>query len=414
MENAATTVSFVVTVGVQVGGIPVLLHALGTSGFAAFQILTGLAVWAVLVPLGFDRALKTELSRGTVGPERLLVASRPMVLLLLGVGALVAVAGAELLAPLLLGTLAPGFAAAVPLVAFLAMLVHGVGCLGREALIARGRATMVAGLQIGAMTGVLAGLLVLAVLPEQQRLLAAVAVWLVPNAAAGVVALFLAGLVGPPGSEGLRPLAPLRRPAGRFFVFLVASVGLSGIDFVVLSQIAPPEEILVYTVASRVSAAVLLLASGLLSIDWARWAAAIGAGHGAEVRHEVGRQALRWGCAAEMLGLLLAPLFVPLCRVWLGDPEFRAPWWIAPAMGLALAMRLALECYGTALLAAGRAGTVTLLLALQTPLAIAAQVILFPSLGAGAMFVGFAAVTAATCVWMLPAVFRSSLREARP
>lgn len=413
LENAATMASFLVTVAVQVVGIPVLLAALGTSGFAVFQILTGLAVWAVLVPLGFDRALKTELARGAADGEPLVRATRSLVLVLLVAGATLAVACASLLAPPLLGGLAPGLAAVVPLVAFLAMLVHGVGCLGRETLIARGRADTVAWLQIAAMTCVLAGMFALVAVPESERLLAALVLWLVPNAAAGVVALFLARLVGAPAGDGLRPLAPLLRPAGRFLVFLLASVGLSGIDFVVLSQIASADEVVLYTIASRVSAAVLLLATGLLSIDWARWAAAIGAGHGAQLQRQVGRQAVRWGCAALLLGLVLAPVFVPLCRLWLGDPGFDAPWWIAPAMGLALAMRLALECYGTALLAAGRAGAVTLLLALQTPLAILAQVLLFPSLGAGAMFIGFAVVTAATSAWMLPSILRSTLREVR-
>lgn len=411
-DIAATGASFSATLAVQIVSVPLLLGLLGQTNFAAFQVIISLLAWAALVPMGLDRALKNVLStaRAAGADDRNL--RRGAWLLSLGM-----LAGATVLLVVLGGALSRTLVAPLAgrpfevlfVAAVLTMLLHGLGNLGREALLAEHRGRTVAWLQIGNMGAILVALLLLATITPELRpgntlLALALAAWLAPHAVAGIAALVLARLPTTPRKTDWKWARPLMAPAFRFILFSLATTALYASDYLVLARLADPPAVVLYSVCSRVTGAFALLCGGILALYWPRWAEDLARGDTASVRRSVLRQAALWGALSLALIALLLPFFESVCRLWLGDPNFVAPPSTIILMGIALALRTWCDTFATALLAASRPGRLTIVFAGQAGLTIAAQFALYPSLGLNGIFAGFALGAIASSAWLLPAV----------
>ena len=200
LDIGSTLLSFVVTVAVQIWSVPVLLATLGARQFSIFQVIVALLGWSVLMPLGFDRALKNRLSTSRAQGEawtEVLSVARSLVWILFLVLTLVILLFGEGLGTLLLSSLAGRIEGGIFSIALVAILLFGIGNIGREILFGARRGRWVSAVQIASMTAVLFLLAIFhyraeSVTPDLLLALALV-MWLAPHAVAGIAALALSG-----------------------------------------------------------------------------------------------------------------------------------------------------------------------------------------------------------------------------
>lgn len=413
LDIGATAASFAATLAVQVWSVPMLLDILGAQQFSVFQIIVALLGWTVLAPLGCDRALKNLLSRSRAQnavPTDILIAARSVAwLLFLGGGIIILVFG-QAFGSLLLSSLANAPRGLTFSLALIAMLLFGIGNIGRELLFAARRGRWVSAIHIANMTSILLFLTLLydrtkAIAPDWLIALALVT-WLTPHALAGLAALTLSGVLRPPPAMRWTAIRALRGPAGRFFLFSLATTALIASDYPILAHLGTPADVVLYTLCSRVTNAFILLLSGILALYWPQWTEQFARGQGEQVRKRVVRMVAGWTALAVALGSVLLVGFEPACRIWLQNPALVIPVDTVLWMGAALVARIWHETFVTALLAASRPGLVTAVIMIQAGLAITAQVMLYPWYGVNALFVGIVLGTLLSSAWLLPLILR--------
>jgi O-antigen/teichoic acid export membrane protein len=404
----ATGFSFLVTVVLQVVSVPLLLHRLGATDFAVFQVIISLLTWSALAPLGTDRALKNALSTSRVqksADDTLLRDARGLLLCIFVSAGLVIVTVGGLFSYILVSPLAGRPLELLFVASCLAMLVYGLGNFGREALLSEHRGRTVAWLQIANVTGIFVALLLFSMASvgtPDALLTLALAAWLVPHALASVAALWLARLLPIHLKIEWRQARGLLAPGLRFLLFSLATTGLYGTDYFILARLGDPSSVVLYSVCSRVTGAFVLLTVGVLALYWPRWTESLARGELAIVRRSVLEQAAFWAITSLVLTLLFLAIFEPLCRIWLDDPGFVVPHSTIIWMGISLTLRTWCECFMTALLAASYAGRLTMVVGVQAIVTVGLQFSLYPLLGVDALFAGFALGALATAAWILP------------
>ena len=261
--------------GAQFVALRVLLDALGPNGYGAFAVLASLSGWLLLSDAGIGMSVQNHISErraggrvaGDVVLTGLLLASATAVL---ACGALILLS--PWLAELLLGRF-PGLSASARTAAFCAMVVPGIGAtLG----------SVVYRVWFAEHRGYLSSLL-----PAAGTVIGTGAVWLIARNGQGLTPaiatlaynlplalLPLTGLVVLliVTARSFRPNAELIRPimgrAGRFWVTNLMSTAILGVDYIVMSRVLGANDIVLYSVGSKLFLLIFFMYNALLQALW--------------------------------------------------------------------------------------------------------------------------------------------------
>jgi len=407
------------TLVVQMLLMPVLLHLLGDQKFSVYQVIISLQGWLVLCTFGVGPALKNMISEVWVKGESDRNARYAVAFFLwivsLGFTALF-FALAPFLSSLILGKLTQGeHWADFPFVlGGLLMLVIGIGQVGAEVLYAEMRAHWVYLLPAAGQTLGLGFIYCLsrAGVKGEAGLLWVIVFWLCPQAIGASVILWMAGLIKVPRlwpeSTVVRRLA---RPALRFFVFALLSNAVLLVDYLVMSQILQPSEIVVYSAMMRAVSLFLVFYMALLLIIWPEWSVQMQKGLWAQTSRRVLRLA-GGGILVCMLtnGLMLwaAP---PLLRFWLRRPDLVfSPVTILLFFGY-MGIRVWTDTHAVALQSANRMRTLIITVIVQALITMPAEVFLGSRWGANGIVLGLIVGFLLTAAWSLPYKFHAFARQ---
>jgi O-antigen/teichoic acid export membrane protein len=383
---------------------------LGERSFSIYQVIVSLIGWSLLCSLGFGPALKNFISEQRAHQEPDDHARQMMslaVLIFLACFMLAFSVISPALANALLGRLTGGdsWANSSFLVAGMLIIVIGIGQVGQEALFADGRGQWVyllpaAGQGVG---------LVLVYSTSSKGLMGTnpllwvVSLWLAPQAVAALAALQLGGVLRwPRWHFDPSIVRRLGRSAWYFFWLALLSNMVLMVDFVVMSQILPPSEIVLYTVMIGIVNVMLLFYTSVLMIFWPEWSRQLHHGHFSSVRLQVFRLAGACVIACIALGVAMTFLLPPALQLWLGRPDFQVSVLTIVFFCGYLAIRIWSDTHSVALMSCNQTKWLVLTVIVQALINLPAEVLLGRALGANGIVAGLITGFLMTAAWMLP------------
>jgi O-antigen/teichoic acid export membrane protein len=277
MVTISAWASRVVIAAVQLVAVRILIQNLGTDKYAIITLFNGLGGWYLLADLGMGYSIQNFVSEyRSLGKDdrQLILLSGCICFLLFGIEAIVLVLSSGWLGSTFLHQFT--FLSAVEkrslfLAASLMLIGTGIGAVSYRIWYGQHRGYIANIVPAIGVLGGLGGVWLVGRLNAESRLYWTLIAFLIPNT---VVAL--AGLLTQV-SRQWQPMClwldwgMLRRMVSRashFWIFALLSAGVLQVDYVVISQVLPPEQIVAYSVATRVFLFVGLIYSSALFAVW--------------------------------------------------------------------------------------------------------------------------------------------------
>lgn len=392
---------------------------LGEAQFAVFQIMIATLGWVALTSLGLGPALKNLISESRARGESDLHLRRA-VAGLLGLLFLFWVVVLAAMAPWatrwLLRKLAhdPVWAIRAFFAGGLLSLLTALGQVSMEVLYAEFRAHRAYLLLIGSAILSLLAVLVLTRLglPATELVFWVICAMIGPQAIIGIAALHMTGMLAfrarLPNRQLLRLIADL---SSRFWLYALLSNLILMVDALVISQVLPARQIVLYTIMSRVVAVGLGLFTTMISVVWPEWT------HFWELRQwDLLRRRVRF---LALIGPLVcvpaavAAVFVlpVVIRLWLADAN------VVPSVLLVieflayLGIRFWTDVHSVALMSGNRVFIASKYLVLQAVITAPLETLLGLRWGAEGVILGLIIGFLLTSAWMFPARFYRDVRS---
>jgi O-antigen/teichoic acid export membrane protein len=398
-----------VQVAAQLVSIRILTDSLGTDGYGAFAVLASLVGWLALADFSIAVSVQNYLSerRAAGEPADDVIVTGAA----LSVGAAVLVAAIALLAgPWLAGMLLGNFSFLSPserTLAFFAMVLPGIGAalgnVGYRIWFAQHRGYLsnllpAAGTVLGT-----AGIWVLARIQPPNALAWNTFVFYAPLA---VLALgSLAGLTRTAlRRQVLRAdlIKPILRRSSSFWLFGIAAALVLQVDYIIIAQVLPPQDIVVYNITSKIFALVFFVYTALLQAIWPVCSEAIARDDWAHV-FSTTRKYLAIGigfalvCGAGFL--LVNRLIVALIAPTLGAP---IPSVVVVLFTIYIAIRIWTDTFGMVLQSMNYLRVFWIAVPLQAMLSIGLQIAGARLFGLPGVIIALSLCFVLTVAWILP------------
>jgi O-antigen/teichoic acid export membrane protein len=412
-----------VSVLAQLAIVPMLTRALGAEQYAVLAVVLSLASWIALADLGLGNTVQNRVSQaiareGDVGGAVGLVLWSSMIIGTIGIAALLCTASP--LADLIFRkfeNIDNQLARAALVAGGVFLVFQAIGVLSTKVLYALGR-----GVLANALTAIASILTIGAVAwavaapPSHFLLVGSVVASTAPLGLIGVAAASWLVLSYGCAREGIRLLrgSGVWRQAGGFWIFAILSNAVFGIEYLVMSQTLPAEEITKYNILYRVFWAGMALYIGVLGAAWpvaaqriakSDWAGAI-----ALMRNNVA-----FGFAGVLAMTVAAALGMNWLLSWLVPrSDLQVHLSTVLLFGTYLGCRVWTDSYSVLLLAANDTGVFLRWTPLQAVLGVVAQFTLASVLGIDGIVLGLMLPLIITGVWVLPKRVRSHAAHAAP
>jgi O-antigen/teichoic acid export membrane protein len=240
--------------------VRILLRSLGTEHYAVFALLYGLSGWYLLADCGVGFSIQNLISerrkRGGREPDLVLSAALASVILfIIEIVLLFLFRGLAGRAFLHQFSLAAEEKGTLFFVAGALLTAIGVGTISYRIWYGQQRGYL-ANLAPG--LGAVAGLLAVTCVSQfsiQHKLLWSLVAFIGPNSATAMagVAVQLWGSRDIDWAKAIRDSTPsIAKRARRFWVFSVMAAGVLQVDYIVIARLLAPEQIIVYTVTTRI------------------------------------------------------------------------------------------------------------------------------------------------------------------
>lgn len=261
-------------VAAQLIAVRILTDSLGTRGYGAFAVLASLAGWLALSDFSIAISLQNHISERRASDresEDIVFTATLLSLAAAAIAAILLLLLGPWLAALLLGDLdatSPGNGT----LAFYAMALPGIGtALGGvvyKIWFAQHRGYLSNLLPAaGTVIGTAAVWLVRGGDPE-ARLIWSILVYYAPLALLPMTALAWTAFRARQHRFRHDLVAPLLHRAARFWIFGVLAAGVLQVDYIIMAQMLPPRDIVVYNVASKIFLLVFFVYNALLLALW--------------------------------------------------------------------------------------------------------------------------------------------------
>lgn len=414
--------SRVVAAAAQLLVIRALLPYLGAQGYALFSVVTSLATWFSLVEFGVGYSLQNRISvsRAAGGERDVLIRSTfPLLGGLFAISVLVLAVAGPALQRFLFRRMTDAPAASGP--------SYVVAAVGLVYII-----TSLAGISYkifyGEMRGYLSNFYVvaanvlglLAVLVIRKLELAnhqlewALAAWTLPPA---IVALVAAIHIYnwhrlSRASVDWEFTRQLWSRAWRFGGYALLMAAVLGVDYVVMSQTLPADQIVRYNAIAKVYGLIFFICTALFQATWPVCAEAFGRGDTGLVR-KLMRDGLLAGGGVVIGGtLVLMVSRDAVSAALLGDHHIDLPVPLIAAFGVYFLLRVWTEAFTTILMSRDRLRIFWLYVPFQAAISAIAQVVLSKRFGVYGILAGLIVSFLCTSVWVLPLEYLRLCRSA--
>lgn len=406
-----------VQVAAQLVSVRILTDSLGTDGYGAFAVLASLVGWLALTDFSIAVSVQNYLSERRAAGE----AADDVVVtgaVLSAAAALLAATLALLAGPWLAGLLLGNFSFLSPqerTLAFFAIVLPGIGTalgnLGYRIWFAQHR-------------GYLSNLL-----PAAGTVLGTAGIWVLahvqpPNALAWNTLVFyapltllaLGSLIGlarvARRSHGVQPrlFRPILRRSASFWLFGIAAALVLQVDYIIIAQILPPQDIVIYNITSKIFALVFFVYTALLQAIWPVCSEAIARDDWAQV-FSTTRKYLAIGigfalaCGAGFL--LVNRWVVALIAPTLGT---QIPSVVVVLFTLYISIRIWTDTFGMVLQSMNYLRVFWIAVPLQAALSIGLQIAGARLLGLPGVIIALSLCFLLTVAWILPVTCRRLAR----
>lgn len=395
-------------VAAQLVAIRILTDSLGTAGYGAFAVLASLSGWLLLSDFSIAISLQNHISERRATNREVDDVIFTASLLSAAAAGVVALA-MLLLGPWLSRLLLGGLDVLSPhqrTLAFYAMAFPGIGtALGG----------VVYRIWFAQHRGYLANLL-----PAAGSLLGTLAVWLVsqdtiqpklvwsillyytPLALLPIIALVGTTLRARRHRFRTDLIRPLLDRAGRFWIFGLLAAGVLQVDYIIIAQVLPPRDIVVYNVASKVFLLVLFVYTALLQALWPLCSEAIVRGEWPRV-FEMARRYIVVGVTFALacgLGVILLNSFI--VRVIAPSLGSSLPIPVILLLTLYVMVRVWTDTFAMLLQSMNDLAVLWIAVPAQSVLSVALQTLGARWFGLPGLIGGLIACFVLTVVWTLP------------
>lgn len=391
--------------------IPMLSKALSPGEFAAYAIIASLLAWYQLADLGFGNSVQNHIAENQTHQKPIggFISAVTVVgfsIVLLAIPLLYL--GANTATQLLLGRLELSPAAQSPLVFFwsgLFMVANAVGTMSLKTLYALNKGVMANAITLfNSLAMLLLVALVVQTVSTEHLFLAIVIACFAPMGISGMALLLYFGL-----SKGTWQwndikdhFSIMRFRAVRFLLFAFMAACVLNVDYLVMSQTLPAEEIATYNILFRIFWVGMALYSGLLSATLPVFVA-----FGVRQDQESMRRYMRLyiGCGFAFVFILGLIMSVRLSTII----DFLAPGLtMQPSLTtlflfcIYIAFRIWTDTYAVALQALSEIGIFIKVTPLQAAISIPAQILFSLRWGLDGILMGIILSFLLSAAWILP------------
>jgi O-antigen/teichoic acid export membrane protein len=414
-------VSRVVMALAQLAAIRVLMGSLGVEKYAMFALLMGLLQWYMLSDLGLGISIQNRISacRAKKQPydEVIVVAGRiAIVLLVLSILVLYFVSP----------YLAEHFLRAFPSISsaekasnfFLTgalFIGAGIGNISYKIWYAEQRGYWAHLLPAAASVLGLIGLIILGHDGRQHSIWAAILIFNAPATLLPLGSLVLQ-VIGQPYAFRTLDFALIKKTlssAAKFWVTTILATAALQLDYLIISQILSPHQIVVYVVATKIFGFVAFFFTSLLWALWPKFAESVSCGEWDQVR-QLRASCLRLG-AILVVGSTIALAFTMpyISRALAPGQAITIPLQLTLLLGVLQLTRAWSEVYTVILQSMNMLWPFWLLIPIQTVLSAIFQYSLAPIYGTQGIVLGLIAALILTTNWGLPLVMKRHLERSQ-
>ena len=198
-----------------------------------------------------------------------------------------------------------------------------------------------------------------------------------------------------------------------FLLFGLLSTGALSVDYIVMARMLPSQEIVEYNIASKVFTVLLTLHAVVLSTSWSGLSDLHYSGQTQLLRRRVLSLLLVGVIVVLPPALLVVAFQADVFRLISGAHAVTVSHALLVLWPIYLLIRVWCDTFALAHMSAGRVGTITTYVAVQTVVSIAGQIWLGARYGAAGILAGISLSFLLTAAWILPVRFLQLTRATR-
>ena len=407
---ASTWLSRILTTAISLVSIRILIDTLGVEHYAAYAVLMGTVSWFMLADFGTGQSLQNYISEARATQQGythyiLATAAITLVVVVIGVAAVVMLGGwpaIPLLSQFEFLTNKDKYLSFTT-VAVLVILTAGGSLIyriwyaehkGYLANIAAALAAVVA----------LAGIYYVAQSDVQNKLLWCLIAANAPMAALPVSSLLIrVWTTSQVSAESITESAKkILHRGGKFWLFNISAAAVFQIDYIVLSQFAPTDQIVVYNIGAKVFAVMAFMTGAVLQAFWPVCAEAAIKGDWQRIKSFT-RKYLVWSIAGVVIFTILFSMFsVQIASIFSSHRLVTIPIPFIVLLGVMYVIRVWTDVFAVILQSMNDIKMLLVWAVLQAAIGLGLQILLVPKYGIYGTVTALCLSWLLTVSWLLP------------
>lgn len=409
-------ISKAVTATAQLLAIPLIINKLGKDSYATFALLQTLVPWFALADGGIGHSLQNHISecraKGSdyshlIATSFFLISIAFVVVLLTLFITVPSLSLIFLRESLFLDDDEKRLAV---LVISILSLIIGFGGIGYKAWYATGRGHLSNIIPAIASIAGLAIAYIAAASDVQHKLILVCSGYTLPFAAAGLLSLLHLWLLQKDKKKRVTSSSILIiiSRAWRFWLLAIMAAFVLQVDYLVASQLLKPDEIIAYSVTSKIFGVIFFVVSSSLMVIWPVFTEQITNGAWIKV-FSYTRIYISLGIAVVVIGTILLSTYLEKALSIVSPSEIiQVPSSLIIAMGIYYSIRVWTDSFAIILQSMSRLKVFFVLIPLQALISIVSQIIFTATFGPVGIVVGLIISFLLTVSWALPKVVISA------
>ncbi|MEQ2468302.1 MATE family efflux transporter [Niallia hominis] len=403
-------ISRIITAGINLISLRILTDGLGTQNYSVFALITGLMGWYLLVDLGMGASLQNYISELRAKGQDYYKYIKNVTLLSLGVG-LIFILALYIFSPFLSGIFLKQFnflsdteKSHVFFIAGALYVVFTLASVSYKIWYAEMKGYLSNILPAVASIITLIGISIVSYTDIADKLFWSLVAFIGPTSLIAAISLWYC-LSKAPKSSWKIDKNIIKNIYGRgfhFWFFAIMSAVVLQIDYIVMSQYASSEDIVIYNITAKIYALVFFIYNAVLMALWPVFTETATKGKWQEVKKYLKKYTL-YGIlfiVVSVLGLiLLMPLLISLVSPNL---KIEVPILFIAIMGLYYIVRVWTDTYATFLQSMSSMKTFWIWTPLQAICSLVLQLIFVPKYSIYGILIGLIGSYLLTVLWAVP------------
>lgn len=417
---ASGWISRILSASIQLVSVRILLQTLGLDDYALFALLVGLQGWFLLADLGLGVSTQNHISEARANGNRsdsFTDAGRMLAAILLVITIAILYGLSPCLSSLLLRAFPQWTAKQKSELFFLVGSLSigiGIGSLVYKVWYSEHRGYLANVVPALASSLGLAALTFVHLLPQERRLTGAVLAFVGPTAIVPLGILFWQFATSGRFRCKAHVIGALLKRGVAFWVFAVFAACTLQVDYIVISQFLPADEIAVYNLTSKVYGLAAYVYSAMIVALWPVFAELIAQNAWGQVKRYLFKY-LGFGMAYMAICTIAMIWLMPLAfKLLAPNKGLTAPLSIVVFMGLYQVIRVWTDTFAMLLQSMSKLRPFWIFVPVQATLSAGLQWWLAPRYGLTGIVIGLSLSFLLTVSWGLPLAARRYAFPARP